>query len=369
MDLSTLYNTLSTPPGQLQQAENEMMERFKAAALSITHLYKSSVHTSKQAYSAGYSACLADVLQTVQASLSTISPERRPQPLHGTERTNDNQEHNLEQGENAAKVLGRLMDWIEARQEAMKLEAEEEKEKEEAEGMPRRPPVSRLNSNAVKKNEKADQLGRSGSQPPPPSVFRQRDALVQAVANARARESAGLREEQEPVDMEIKESVTSPQIQTNPSSPMTPTPLVLPSSNTTYPTTQHIRPYKSFSNHRNSDHRSKMMNLNKGFQPNLSGLEIPVFPSSNSHNIGNDAPTGGKRPHESAFGNVPFGSGVSVFGVPPSTGTPHGRGRRRGGGFAGFARQGTQQAQTVPVSDGESESEGRERERKRVNRR
>jgi hypothetical protein len=29
MDLSSLYNTLSTPPDRLQQAENEMMERFK----------------------------------------------------------------------------------------------------------------------------------------------------------------------------------------------------------------------------------------------------------------------------------------------------------------------------------------------------
>lgn len=33
MDLSSLYNTLSGPPDRLQQAENEMMERFKGRFL------------------------------------------------------------------------------------------------------------------------------------------------------------------------------------------------------------------------------------------------------------------------------------------------------------------------------------------------
>jgi hypothetical protein len=69
MDLSSLYTTLASPPGQLQQAEVDMMEKFKGessvvadakkelrpdksfckivAALSITNLYKSSVLTSK----------------------------------------------------------------------------------------------------------------------------------------------------------------------------------------------------------------------------------------------------------------------------------------------------------------------------------
>lgn len=70
-----------------------------AAALSITTLYKSSLATSKQAYSAGYQACLTDVLQFVQAGVS----------IQG-------------QGANVGAeglTIGRIMDWIEGRLEAI----------------------------------------------------------------------------------------------------------------------------------------------------------------------------------------------------------------------------------------------------------
>lgn len=50
-----------------------------------------------------------DILQTLQASLSTSSPLIHP-------RTIAEVDSEAVQGEEAGKVLGRLMDWVEARQ-------------------------------------------------------------------------------------------------------------------------------------------------------------------------------------------------------------------------------------------------------------
>ncbi|KAL7418633.1 hypothetical protein Q5752_007091 [Cryptotrichosporon argae] len=90
MDLSSLDSTL--PPG-LAEAERDMGDKFRSAAMAMTTLYKSSLGHAKQAYQAGYSAALADVLSMVQSSIAA--------------------------SEDTSSTLSRLMDWAEARQTAI----------------------------------------------------------------------------------------------------------------------------------------------------------------------------------------------------------------------------------------------------------
>jgi hypothetical protein len=78
----------------------------KAAALSITNLYRSSRSTSKRAYNSGYAAACADLLQMIQQSVSDSDPETPPS-------------------------IGRVMDWVEARLEAIRAREEEEEEEDE----------------------------------------------------------------------------------------------------------------------------------------------------------------------------------------------------------------------------------------------
>ncbi|WVQ97906.1 hypothetical protein IAU59_005023 [Kwoniella sp. CBS 9459] len=99
MDLSGLGSSL--PPG-LADAERDMGDKFRAAALSITNLYKSSLSYTKQSYNVGYSAALADVLSTVQSSIGA--------------------------GQDAEQALSRLMDWAEARQAAISAFAAEDRD-------------------------------------------------------------------------------------------------------------------------------------------------------------------------------------------------------------------------------------------------
>jgi hypothetical protein len=42
MDLSSLYTTLASPPGQLQQAEVDMMEKFKGESSVVADAKKKS---------------------------------------------------------------------------------------------------------------------------------------------------------------------------------------------------------------------------------------------------------------------------------------------------------------------------------------
>ncbi|GMK59207.1 hypothetical protein CspeluHIS016_0702220 [Cutaneotrichosporon spelunceum] len=99
MDLSSLDTTL---PPALADAERDMGDKFRAAAMSITQLYKSSLGYTKQAYQAGYSAALADVLSKVQSDIGS--------------------------GGDAAEALARLMDWSEARQAAIRTFAEDDEQ-------------------------------------------------------------------------------------------------------------------------------------------------------------------------------------------------------------------------------------------------
>jgi hypothetical protein len=131
-------NTLASSLPNSANAEKQLMDNFKgqscrchnplcahnlnnvipfsehaAAALSITTLYRSSLDTSKRAYSAGYATCLLDVLHFVEAGVSVSGNA-------GEEMT-----------------IGRVMDWIEARLEAIKSTEEEEEEERMKDGPPK----------------------------------------------------------------------------------------------------------------------------------------------------------------------------------------------------------------------------------------
>ncbi|KAH7922268.1 hypothetical protein BV22DRAFT_1017634 [Leucogyrophana mollusca] len=115
LDLDGLAKSL--PAANFEKAEKDLLNNFKAAALSITTLYRSSRHASKRAYNAGYAAACQDLLVMIQQGVSTggIAPSTSNRP--------DSDE----------MTIGRIMDWIEARLEAVKSREEEEDEDEERE--------------------------------------------------------------------------------------------------------------------------------------------------------------------------------------------------------------------------------------------
>ena len=73
--------------------------------MSITTLYRTSLNTSKQHYNAGYSAALRDLLVVIQQGVSVGGAG------------ND---------EDAGMSIGRIMDWIDARLDAIKAREDEE---------------------------------------------------------------------------------------------------------------------------------------------------------------------------------------------------------------------------------------------------
>ncbi|KAJ6572011.1 hypothetical protein B0H19DRAFT_935976 [Mycena capillaripes] len=114
LNLTSLATSL--PPHSLNAtAEKELLDNFKAAALSITTLYRSSRHASKRAYNAGYAAACRDLMEMLQLGVSdshTLVADR-------------NQE--------AGMTIGRVMDWVEARLDAVRCREEEEDEEDERE--------------------------------------------------------------------------------------------------------------------------------------------------------------------------------------------------------------------------------------------
>jgi hypothetical protein len=125
LNLNTLANSL--PNSNLANAEKDLLNNFKglflpshqlreglttvrtAAALSITTLYRSSRETSKRAYNSGYVSACQDILLMIQQGVSAG-------------------------GADDAMSVGRIMDWVEARLEAIKAREDEEYEDEEAGG-------------------------------------------------------------------------------------------------------------------------------------------------------------------------------------------------------------------------------------------
>lgn len=90
---------------------------FSAAALSITKLYRSSRKTSKRAYNAGYGAACQDLLTFIQQGVS--ASDLGTDALHAVD--------------GGGMTIGRVMDWTEARLEAIRATEEEEEEEEERE--------------------------------------------------------------------------------------------------------------------------------------------------------------------------------------------------------------------------------------------
>ncbi|KAF5329676.1 hypothetical protein D9619_009200 [Psilocybe cf. subviscida] len=117
LNLNTLASSL---PGGQQNAEKELLNDFKAAALSITTLYRSSRKTSKRAFNAGYSAACRDLLNFVQQGVSASDIGELP----------SGSSHHVEGG---GMTIGRVMDWVEARVDAIRAREEEEDEDEERE--------------------------------------------------------------------------------------------------------------------------------------------------------------------------------------------------------------------------------------------
>ncbi|KAJ3568204.1 hypothetical protein NP233_g5868 [Leucocoprinus birnbaumii] len=117
LNLNTLANSLPTAQ---QKAEQELLNNFKSAALSITTLYRSSRQNAKRAYNAGYAAACQDLLTMIQQGVSVggLGPSASSSS-HGAD--------------NDGMTIGRVMDWTEARLEAIKAQEEEEDEEEERE--------------------------------------------------------------------------------------------------------------------------------------------------------------------------------------------------------------------------------------------
>ncbi|KAK7677233.1 hypothetical protein QCA50_019827 [Cerrena zonata] len=109
LNMNILANSL--PNSNLANAEAELTNNFKAAALSLTTLYKTSKKTSKRAYNAGYSAACHDLLLMIQQGVSAGESSEG----------------------GGGMTIGRIMDYIEARLEAIRSQEEEEDEDEERE--------------------------------------------------------------------------------------------------------------------------------------------------------------------------------------------------------------------------------------------
>ncbi|KIM59519.1 hypothetical protein SCLCIDRAFT_1217643 [Scleroderma citrinum Foug A] len=112
LDLNGLAKSL--PASNFEKAEKDLLNNFKAAALSITTLYRSSRSASKRAYNAGYAAACQDLMSMIQQGVS--ADVGIAHPLNGE-----------------TLSIGRILDWTEARIEALKAREEEEDEDEERE--------------------------------------------------------------------------------------------------------------------------------------------------------------------------------------------------------------------------------------------
>jgi hypothetical protein len=262
------------------------------------------------------------------------------------------------------------MDWIEARQEAMKLEEEDEQEEEqrEADAAQERenskqrqlkkaatsgantPLASTSVSGTDMQHVDSNRASDNAFTAPPPTGIRQRDALVRAVELARSRSRSASAQN-------IPTSATAPAVlsahneetgvtaaQSEPvmrvaSSPVPVSSPAVPSSPMTTFTTRPLKPYPL--HHQKSTGRMTNMKVpspNNQFKPSLpeSIPFFPLFQTSASMDafdeVDHDASIpssgslessiGGKRSHESVFGGT---TGVNSFTAR------HSSGRRRGG--------------------------------------
>ncbi|KAJ3535739.1 hypothetical protein NMY22_g6347 [Coprinellus aureogranulatus] len=116
MDSSLNLNTLVHSLPSQQNAEKALLNDFKAAALSITTLYRSSRKNAKRAYNTGYATACQDLLSFIQHNVSVTD-------------SSDNNDAR----ENPSGMVSKVMDWAEARLDAIKATEEDEEEDEERE--------------------------------------------------------------------------------------------------------------------------------------------------------------------------------------------------------------------------------------------
>jgi hypothetical protein len=304
-----------------------------------------------------------DIQQILQSSLSGASAAPPNQHIAQERLRQIAQEQDASA---AGRTLARLMDWIEARQEAMKLEEEEEKEEEQREAeaareredskqrLARKPtPMdgdTRLAPSALSNPRPVDtDMAQHRASPAPPSAgIKQRDALVKAVELARSRSRSASAQQvpsstSAPGEMQSQQASHVQETRNEPminlvSSPIAVSSPVAPSSPVTTFTTRPLKPYPL--HHQKSNGRMGSMKASSAasqFKPSLPET-IPFFPlfqSSESISAfdgtthGTDVPDneslepgiGGKRSHESVFGGSP---GVNSFTARS------GSGRRRG---------------------------------------
>ena len=177
--LNSLATSLPTPH---QKAEQELLNNFRglslspnvfllctsvdtplpsltwfsesAAALSITTLYRSSRETSKRAYDAGYAAACQDLLNMIQHGVSAGG---------------------IDNGESReGMTIGRVMDWTEARLQALRQKDEEEDEDEERE-KERKPSTAPAAPTSA--HPSAPKLSKSAAQHPPNNNTRLKDTV------------------------------------------------------------------------------------------------------------------------------------------------------------------------------------------------
>lgn len=130
-----------------------------AAALSITTLYRSSKKNAKRAYNAGYAAACQDLLEFIQQGVSA-SGDVGQSPA-GPSR--------ISEGTTSGMTIGQIMDWTEARVEAIKAREEEEDEDEER-AQPARSAAAAAASRAVATAKAAAKKPMNETQPPKETV-------------------------------------------------------------------------------------------------------------------------------------------------------------------------------------------------------
>ncbi|WWC67766.1 uncharacterized protein I206_101678 [Kwoniella pini CBS 10737] len=278
MDLSTLGTTL--PPG-LADAERDMGDKFRAAALSITNLYKSSLGYTKQAYNVGYSGALADVLSTVQSSIGA--------------------------GQNAEQTLSRLMDWADARQAAISAFAAEETD-EPAPPPPMKRPISAFNKSALNPTNRPASAGPTFACAA--SSSKSKEEQLDESASPLAGSSRNIPNTAS-TSNSTPNTIDSPAYQPTPSGLMSSSPMASPSNNYTRPSLNHL-PRSS----KNVPGRYTQLNLNQHnsnassssssttmpsttFNPTLPLAGVPFVSFSQPTNLDGPAQnyaTGSKRP-------------------------------------------------------------------------
>lgn len=134
---------------------HELIQWIVAAAQAITLLYRSSTKASKRHFDAGYAAALDDLLHVIQHGLSA-GPDINISGAHV-----QSEHEGVEEG----MTIGRVMDWIEARQEGLRvataLGEEEEEDDRERGAVPRAEPSNNSSHHKNTRELEGKRISRS----------------------------------------------------------------------------------------------------------------------------------------------------------------------------------------------------------------